>query len=430
MTTISDVWEAHRDKLREKLIELGKVYLEMLVMILSKEQIIDQNVTEIAVEMSDKETVEMVVQSVGSKIASDPTTLSHFFNIIKKLGIQPLAETTEDKMNSVGSLMIPGMLPHMPKGKGTPALPALPPIIGASSHDTGNPTHQDIQSNHSNTTFSSNPQSQDIESGRIHTVPSIQAPKRILSLTLESGNMSYALSEQATTLNSTSEPTLDHLNQDRPNQADKMSPEGIRANDSGIQLDLSNSEVQRSLSGTSESGSDSGLLERASSPLKKKFQKIKGENRELKKRNKELTAENLRLKDEASKLQKECVRLQKEISYLGMEYIKTYQRCQELEKEIKVSSDPEMMSLRLGRESEKVKEMEAEMKQLKDKADHYEKKIQELEQQKEEVVRMAVSQAYFLPDTCVEGMYIFWNGGGGKYLHHDFNHAMHQISLL
>ena len=112
-------------------------------------------------------------------------------------------------------------------------------------------------------------------------------------------------------------------------------------------------------------------------------------------------------------MQKECVRLQKEISYLGMEYIKTYQRCQELEKEIKVSSDPEMMSLRLGRESEKVKEMEAEMKQLKDKADHYEKKIQELEQQKEEVVRMAVSQAYFLPDTCVEGMYIFWNGGGG-----------------
>ena len=73
-----------------------------------------------------------------------------------------------------------------------------------------------------------------------------------------------------------------------------------------------------------------------------------------------------------------------------------------------------MVYLRLGRESEKVKEMEIKIKQLKDKADHYEKKIQELEQQKEEVVRMAVSQAYFLPDTCVEGMYIFWNGGGGS----------------
>ena len=81
------------------------------------------------------------------------------------------------------------------------------------------------------------------------------------------------------------------------------------------------------------------------------------------------------------------------------------------------------------RPSEKVKEMEIEMKQLKDKADHYEKKIQELEQQKEEVVRMAVSQEYFLPDTCVEGMYIFQNGRG-KYLHHDFNHALHQITLL
>ena len=429
MTTISDVWEAHRNELCGKLIELGKVHLEKLVMILSKEQIADQNMTDIAVEMSDKETVEMVVQSVGSKTASDPTTLSRFLNIIKTFGIQQLAETIEDKMNSVGSLMIPGMLPHMPKGKGTPALPALPPIIGASSHDTRNPTHQDIQSNHSNATFSSNTQSQDIESGRIHTVPSIQAPKRILSLTLESGNMSYALSEQATTLNSTSEPTLDHLNQDRPNQADKMSPEGIRANDSGIQLDLSNSEVQRSLSGTSESGSDSGLLEGVSSQLKKKFQKIKGENRELKKRNAELTEENLGLKHEVSEWQKSYAFLQQQIHGLTKKYIEVCQHCQELEKEIEVSSDPEMVSLRLGRESEKVKEMEIEMKQLKDKADHYEKKIQELEQQKEEVVRMAVSQAYFLPDTCVEGMYIFWNGGG-KYLHHDFNHALHQITLL
>ena len=156
MTTISDVWEAHRDELCGKLIELGKVHLEKLVMILSEEQVADQNMTDTAVEMSDKETVEMVVQSVGSEIASDPTTLSRFLNIIKTFGIQPLAETIEDKMNSVGSLMIPGMLPHMPKGKGTPALSALPPIIGASSHDTGNPTHQDIQSDHPNATFSSN----------------------------------------------------------------------------------------------------------------------------------------------------------------------------------------------------------------------------------------------------------------------------------
>ena len=56
MTTISDVWEAHRDELCGKLIELGKVHLKKLVMILSKEQIADQNMTDIAVEMSDKET--------------------------------------------------------------------------------------------------------------------------------------------------------------------------------------------------------------------------------------------------------------------------------------------------------------------------------------------------------------------------------------
>ena len=31
MTTISDVWEAHRDELYKKLIELGDVHIEMLV---------------------------------------------------------------------------------------------------------------------------------------------------------------------------------------------------------------------------------------------------------------------------------------------------------------------------------------------------------------------------------------------------------------
>ena len=58
--------------------------------------------------------------------------------------------------------------------------------------------------------------------------------------------------------------------------------------------------------------------------------------------------------------------------------------------------------------------MEAEMNQLKDKADQYEKKIQELEQQKEEVVRMAVSLKYFLPGTHAEGVYVHileWLGG-------------------
>ena len=180
----------------------------------------------------------------------------------------------------------------------------------------------------------------------------------------------------------------------------------------GFNLTVVTQEFQRSLSGTSESGSDSGLLEGASSPLKKKFQKIKGENRELKKRNAELTEENLGLRHEVSEWQESYAFLQQQIHGLTKKYIEVCQHCQELEKEIEVSSDPKMVSLRLGRESEKVKEMEIEMKQWKDKADHYEKKIQELEQQKEEVVRMAVSQEYFLPDTCVKGMYIFWNGGG------------------
>ena len=97
-----------------------------------------------------------------------------------------------------------------------------------------------------------------------------------------------------------------------------------------------------------------------------------------------------------------------------MGYIKTYQRCQELEKEVEVARDPERVSLRSGRESERVKEMEAERNRLKNEAEQYEKKILELEQQKEEVVRMAVSSKYFLPGTCAEGAYVHileWLGG-------------------
>ena len=158
-----------------EVIELGEVHIEKLVMTLSEEQLIDQNVTDIVVEMSEQETVETVLQSIGS---SNPTALSHFLDIIKTFGIQPLAETIKDQVNLVGSLMIPGM------GKGTPAVSALAPIIGASSHDTGSSTHHDyldIQSDHSNAAASSNTHSEDTEDGRIHTVPSIQPPQRISS---------------------------------------------------------------------------------------------------------------------------------------------------------------------------------------------------------------------------------------------------------
>ena len=136
----------------------------------------------------------------------------------------------------------------------------------------------------------------------------------------------------------------------------------------------------------------------------------------MKKRNQELEEENLGLKHEVSELQEKSVILQQKKDDLIMEYIKTFQHCQELEKEIEVERDPERVSLRLGRE---VKEMEAEMNQLMDKADQYEKKIQELEQQKEEVVRMAVSLKHFLRGTCAEGVHVctYTRVVGGLYLH-------------
>ena len=282
MTTISDVWEAHRDELCEKLIELGKVHIEMLVIKLEERQLTDM--TDIIVKMSAQEIVEMVVQSVGNRIASNPTVLSNFLNIVKTFqGIQPLAETIEDEVNSLVSLMIPGM---RPKGKGTPA-PSAPPLIsGASCHATGSP------SDHSNTASCSNTQSEDSEYGRIHTVPSIQVPQRMPSLTLDTGNV---LCQQASTLSNTSQP-LNHLNQGSPNPGDKTNPQGI-PNDSGIIVDHSKSSevevtnldptkasplVQRSQSGTSDS-SDSSLLDGVPSPVRKKFQKMKVKNWELRK---------------------------------------------------------------------------------------------------------------------------------------------------
>ena len=58
--TTNDLWEAHRDELCE-VIELGEVHIEKLVMTLSEEQLIDQNVTDIVVEISEQETVETVL---------------------------------------------------------------------------------------------------------------------------------------------------------------------------------------------------------------------------------------------------------------------------------------------------------------------------------------------------------------------------------
>ena len=81
-------------------------------------------------------------------------------------------------------------------------------------------------------------------------------------------------------------------------------------------------EVQRSLSGgTSESSSDGGLLEGASSPLKKKVQKWKGENRELKKKNLELEEENLELNEENLGFKHEVSELQKNVYIYKQQYM-------------------------------------------------------------------------------------------------------------
>ena len=59
MTTIMDVWEAHRHELCQKIIELGKMHIVNLVMALEKHQLIHQNMTDIVIEMSEQDAGEL-----------------------------------------------------------------------------------------------------------------------------------------------------------------------------------------------------------------------------------------------------------------------------------------------------------------------------------------------------------------------------------
>ena len=181
-----------------------------------------------------------------------------------------------------------------------------------------------MQNDHSIAASNSNTQSGDAKSGMTPSVP-VQAPGKAC-LTPGTVNMGYPPSNQASTLNSPS-PYPEYLNQGRThNPVDGTNLQGIPPNDSGIVLQLSNSSgiettdfgsalacppVLRSHSGTSDSSSDTGLLEEASSPIRKKFQemkvvnqgskkekwKLKEENQELKEVNQELEEVNQELKE-------------------------------------------------------------------------------------------------------------------------------------
>ena len=320
MAAISEVWEAHRSELYEKIIELGQVHIEKLVTALEEHHLIDQSVIDVIVEMSEQETAEAVLDSAGRIVTSNPTALSKFLDTIKTFGMQPLADTIRGKVNLSESSMISGMLQHMPRGKGAPALSPLPAIPGS-------PIFLYMQNDHSIAASNSNTQSGDAKGGRTPSLPFVQAPGKSC-LTPGTVNMVYPPSNQASTLNSTS-PYPEHLNQGRThNPVDGTNLQGIPPNDSGIVLELSNSSgmettdfdsalasppVQRSHSGTSDSSSDTGLLEEASSPIRETFQEMKVVIRGSKKEKQKLKEENQELNEEIQELKERNLGLKLEL---------------------------------------------------------------------------------------------------------------------
>ena len=321
MAAVSEVWEAHRRELYKKIIELDQEYIENLVTTLKEHHLIDQRFND---EKLEQETAEAVVDSAGRIVTSNPTALSSFLDIIKTFGMQPLADTIRRKVDLSGSSMIPGMLQHMPRGKGTPALSPLPPIPGS-------PTFSYMENDYSDAASDSNTQSGDAKGGMRPSLPSVHGSGKS-SLTPGTGNMDYPPSNEASALNSTSL-YLEHLDHGRTQiPVDGTNLQDIPSNDSGIILELSNSSgiettnfgstppVQRSHSGTSDSSGDNVPLEEVPSPIRKKFEamkvKIQGSKKEkqkLKKENQELKEVNQELEEEIQELKERNLGLELEL---------------------------------------------------------------------------------------------------------------------
>ena len=314
MAAIREVWEAHRSELYEKIIELDQVHIEKQVTALEEHHLIERSVINV-VEMSEQQKAEAVLDSAGRIVTSNPTALSNFLDTIKTFGMQPLADTIRGKVNLSESSMISGMLKYLPREKGAPALSPLPAIPGSTMFLY-------MQNDHSIAVSTSNSQSGDAMGGRTLSVPFVQSPGKSC-ITPGTVNMGYPPSNEASTLNSTS-PYPDHLNQGRThNPVDGTNLQGIPPNDSGIVLELSSSmettdfgsaltspPVQRSHSGTSDSSSDTGLLEEASSPIRKKFQDMKVEIRASRKEKQKLKEENQELKEEIQELKEKLQKKQ------------------------------------------------------------------------------------------------------------------------
>ena len=299
MAAVSEVWEAHRRELYEKIIELDQERIENLVSAIKKHHLIDQSLID---EMSEQVTAEAVVDLAGRIVStSNQTALSAFLDIIKTFGMQPLADTISSKVNLSGSSMISGMLQHMPRGKGTPALSPLPPIPGT-------PIFSYMENDYSDAASNSNTQSGDAKNEMRPGLPFVHGSGQS-SLTPGTGNMGYQPSNQASALNSTSL-YVEHMDHGRTqNPVDGTNFQDIPSNDSGVILDQSNSSgiettnldstppVQRSHSGTSDSSGDNVQLEKVPSPIRKKFEAMKVEIRGSKKEKQKLKEEIQELKE-------------------------------------------------------------------------------------------------------------------------------------
>ena len=265
MAVNTEIWVG---ELCEKIKEMDMSQIEELVRTLENKYLVDKGTSAVVPGMSRQKIAEMI-ESVGKKIASDPAALKSFLDAVKQLLPSHLLK-----------------LYQLSDFESTQTLNALDPGSISPSYGLQSTAMVPV---HMLNAPRARPEALVTEATGVKIPPNIYYP--VNSASPDSHMMPH------------------------PTEENEML-QGIPPNDSGLVLDLTDSEtgmfnssskfmvpqVQRSFSGTSDS-SDSSQLEGIPSPVRQKFQKMKNENRDLRKQNLDLTEENQELKRELKGMQ-------------------------------------------------------------------------------------------------------------------------------
>ena len=321
MAVNAEVWESHKDELRGQIEEIRDVnQIENLVRTLENKYLVDSDTVHVVVSgMSRHEVAEMVVETVGRKVASDPTAFKSFLDVVKPFGMQTLAQKLMQKLDQSSDFEIRQKL----NARDSWSLPP-PPNSQPSSPSHGQQSAKEMVTGALNA-----PTGREgfvTGAASVQILPGFFYPHPDKHLSEEQ----TCKPDHPSSTTSMSPPDDPNLASPYSKAVDNETFQGVPPNDSGLVCDLSESSspfeetitlnhssippVQRSLSGTSD-GSDNGQLEGLPSPIRRTFQKMKTEYREMKTENRELRKQNWELKRESQGAQNAPVQVHdKEIS--------------------------------------------------------------------------------------------------------------------